>query len=806
MEYQNRILRLPLMPLREVVVFPKSVLSLVVGRNISIRAIEEASGNQDKRVFLLSQRRLDIDKPAQEDLYAVGVVARILQVLPMPDGNVKVLLEGLQRGVLSKLEIVSEDFGEALLESLEELEKKSVEGAAAIQVVLESLEEYKKLNKKTASEILQAVDGIQLPGRMADLIMAYLKTDYQRKQEVLEILDGQNRLLRVYELIQHDLIIANMEQTIKNRVKVQMEHNQREYYLNEQIKAIHKEMGREDDQQAELSELGKKLQAMNIPEEARQKGLNELKKLRQMPTSVSEYVVLRNYVDWILDLPWNNLKEIDLDLDESRRILDADHYGMDKAKERIMEYLAVQKLAGNIKGPILCLVGPPGVGKTSLAQSVARATGREFVRLSLGGVRDEAEIRGHRRTYVGALPGKILQSLKRAKYNNPLFCLDEIDKMSADFRGDPAAALLEVLDPEQNNAFNDHYLDLDYDLSRIFFITTANALHNMPPALLDRMEVIRLSGYLETEKRHIAHRHLLPKQVAANGLKPGNLVMSEPALLEIIRSHTKEAGVRGLEREIAAICRKIAFQVVEKGEPDTECRVGVNILPRLLGQKKFRYGEGENKPLVGVCNGLAYTETGGDILMVEVAIMPGQGKLSLTGKLGEVMTESARAALAYVRARSAGLGLRRDFYKDVDLHIHVPEGATPKDGPSAGITLATALVSALIGAPVRNDVAMTGEITLRGRLLPIGGLREKLLAARRAGIKIVILPAENEKDLKEVPEDILKGLTIHLVEHADEALALAVPAAGNLSGIMEDIDFCLGLKSGVAENILTQTQ
>jgi ATP-dependent Lon protease len=621
---------------------------------------------------------------------------------------------------------------------------------------------------------------------MADLVAPYLKADYRQKQEVLEIPGAMDRLLRVYELLRNEIAVANLERSIKSRVKGQMERNQREYYLNEQIKAIHKELGREEDQQAELQELEKTLLEKEMPEEARAKGLSELKKLRVIPPTSAEYTVLRNYVDWILDLPWNRVKETNLDVAEAAGILNADHYGLEKPKERILEYLAVQTLSQKIRGPILCFVGPPGVGKTSLAKSVARATGREFVRLSLGGVRDEAEIRGHRRTYVGALPGKILQSLKRAKYNNPLFCLDEIDKMTVDFRGDPSSALLEVLDPEQNNAFGDHYLDLDYDLSKVFFITTANNLHAIPAPLRDRMEIIHLSGYLETEKRHIARDYLLPKQIEENGLRPENLTVSDNAILEIIRGYTREAGVRGLEREIATVCRKTAMRLVQGKDLEIRFQVGRAHLPRLLGIRKMRHGEKEKISLTGVCNGLAYTETGGEILMVETAVMPGQGKVNITGQLGEIMTESAKAALSYVRSRCTSLGLRRDFQKDIDLHIHVPEGATPKDGPSAGITLATSIVSALLGAPVHNDIAMTGEITLRGRVLPIGGLREKLLAAHRAAIKTVILPKDNEKDLKEVPEDILKGLELCLVEHVDEVLPLAIEEGKDLFRHLSD--------------------
>ena len=600
--------------------------------------------------------------------------------------------------------------------------------------------------------------------------------DYRKKQEALELDDVTLRLESAYALLQGEVALATVEKRIKNRVKVQMERNQREYYLNEQIKAINKEMGREDDPQAEVDEIEQKLKARRMPEEARQKALAEAKKLRTMPSSAAEYTVVRNYVDWILDLPWDELKDIDIDIEKARAILDGDHYGLEKPKERILEYLAVQKLSHGLRGPILCFVGPPGVGKTSLAKSVARATGRDFIRLSLGGVRDEAEIRGHRRTYVGALPGKIIQSLKRVKFNNPLFCLDEVDKMTSDYRGDPSSALLEVLDPEQNNTFMDHYLDLEYDLSKVFFITTANSLHTIPAPLLDRMEIIELNSYLETEKRHIARQFLLPRQIEEHGLRPENLRVSDKALLEIIRSYTREAGVRNLEREIAALCRKTAIRLVEENNLDRSVNISLQNLPTLLGVKKYRHDEREDAPQVGVCAGLAYNQRGGEILLVETTIMSGSGHVVTTGQLGEVMTESAKAALSYVRSRAEVLGLDPRFHRKVDIHVHVPAGATPKDGPSAGITLATSITSALLGIPVRNDVAMTGEISLRGRVLPIGGLREKLLAARRSGIKKVLMPRDNEKDLKEVPDEVLKDLQIVFVDHVDEVLPQALDA------------------------------
>ena len=771
---------LPLMSLREVVMFPRSVAPLFVGRDVSIRAIESALADHNKKIFLVAQREPDLEKPGLSDLFEVGTVSRVLQLLKLPDGTIKVLFEGLYRARWKPDDALtfdnSSDFQMVQVRRLDDVENDSPERTALVRTTQEAFDEYAKINKKITPEHLATINSLSDPGRLSDAAMPHIKVDYRKKQEVLEEADPVARLQKVYEFLQSEISIFHMEKRIKNRVKTQMETNQREYYLNEQIKAIHKEMGREDDPAAEAQELERLLGEKNMPEENRAKVLREIKKLRQMPPSSAEYAVLRNYVDWVLDLPWNKLADAAIDIESAREILDADHYGLEKPKERILEYLAVQKLANKLKGPILCLVGPPGVGKTSLAKSVARATGREFVRLSLGGVRDEAEIRGHRRTYVGALPGKIIQSLKRVKHNNPLFCLDEIDKMSMDFRGDPSAALLEVLDPEQNNAFNDHYIDMDYDLSQVFFITTANSLHSIPEPLKDRMEIIQLSSYLETEKRHIARSFLIPKQIEAHGLNTDNLHISEPALLEIIRSYTRESGVRNLERKIAAVCRKAAMRIVEADKLDMKVDVGRGDLQSLLGVKIFRFGEKESTPQIGVCTGLAWTQLGGEILMVETVIMPGTGRVVITGKLGEVMTESAKAAFSYIRSRSDLFGLKDNFHRRVDIHVHVPEGATPKDGPSAGITLATSMVSALLGIPVRNDIAMTGEITLRGRVLPIGGLREKLLAARRGQIKTVLIPRDNEKDLKDVPKEVLRDLEIILVENVDEVLPRALMA------------------------------
>ena len=767
---------LPIMPLREVVMFPRSIMPLFVGREASIKAIEAAQASFSKQIFLVAQLEPELEKPDASDLAPVGVVSKVLQMLRLPDGTIKVLFEGMYRANWNDLRD-DEQCAMVRVNRRNEWQSRPDEREALVRAVHEALEEFAKNNKKLSQESVLSMMALHDSGSLADAIIPNLKVDYRKKQEALELDDVTERLELAYEMLHGEVALASVEKRIKNRVKVQMERNQREYYLNEQIKAINKEMGRDDDPMAEVDEIEQKIKGRDMPEEARQKALAEAKKLRSMPPSAAEYTVVRNYVDWILDLPWNDLKQIDIDIEKARAILDGDHYGLEKPKERILEYLAVQKLSHGLKGPILCLVGPPGVGKTSLAKSVARATGRDFVRLSLGGVRDEAEIRGHRRTYVGALPGKIIQSLKRVKYNNPLFCLDEVDKMTSDYRGDPSSALLEVLDPEQNHTFMDHYLDLEYDLSKIFFITTANSLHTIPVPLLDRMEIIELNSYLETEKRHIARHFLLPRQIEEHGLKESNIRVSDNAILEIIRSYTREAGVRNLEREIAALCRKTAIKLVEEDNLDKCVNISRQSLSSILGVKKYRHDEREAEPQVGVCAGLAYNQRGGEILLVETTLMAGSGHVVTTGKLGEVMTESAKAALSYVRSRAEVLGLDPRFHRKVDIHVHVPSGATPKDGPSAGITLATSITSALLGIPVRNDVAMTGEISLRGRVLPIGGLREKLLAARRSGIKKVLMPRDNEKDLKEVPDEVLKDLEIVFVDHVDEVLPQALDAS-----------------------------
>ncbi|MFO8031082.1 MAG: endopeptidase La [Desulfohalobiaceae bacterium] len=772
---------LPLMTLRDVVMFPKAIIPLYVGRQSSIQAVEHSLVDHKKKIFLVTQKSPEMETPSTQDLYQVGVVCKVLQLLRLPDGTVKVLFEGLQRATWSgedPLFSSSSEFPLVQVNYLPEKEVSGTEAQALMRMTREGVEKFAENNKQLSQETVKALNVAQHPGQMADMLVPHLKLEFAKKQEVLEIEDPVARLEEAYSLLMGQLEFSEVEQKINERVKEQIESNQKNYYLNEQLKAIHKEMGVEDDPGAEVEDLLERLEAKDMPEEAKEKGRKEIKKLKQMPPSSAEYTVVRNYVDCILDLPWNYLKETSLDIEQARKILDEDHYGLERPKERILEYLAVQKLVDKMRGPILCFVGPPGVGKTSLARSIARATERNFQRLSLGGVRDEAEIRGHRRTYVGAMPGKILQTLKRQEYNNPVLCLDEVDKMSTDFRGDPSAALLEVLDPEQNYAFNDHYLDLDYDLSNVFFITTANVLQSIPWALQDRMEVITLPGYLETEKLKIAKQFLIPKQMEKHGLTEENIQISDRAVQETVRRYTREAGVRNLERELATICRKVAKRLVEEGQGKKLVHVNKKSISGLLGVPRYRYGQKEEKSQTGLSTGLAWTELGGELLNIEVALMSGSGKIEITGKIGDVMQESARAALSYVRSRSELFGLRSEFYKEVDIHIHVPEGATPKDGPSAGITIATALVSALLNVPVKNNMAMTGEITLRGRVLPVGGLREKLLAAQRGLIDTVIIPTENKKDLKEVPKEILKGLNILHAEHMDEVLPQAMEDVG----------------------------
>jgi ATP-dependent Lon protease len=762
---------LPLLPLRDIVVFPTMVVPLFIGREKSIAALEHAMG-QEKYVLLCTQKDARRDEPKEGEIHRVGTLASILQMLRLPDGTVKVLVEGKFRAKIIQY-LANPYFFQVEVEELLENWDPTPELEALRRSVVASFETYTKLNKKVSQEAFQTVAAIEDPSRLADTIAGHLTIKSEDKQGLLEILDPVRRLESVLTMINQENEVLSIENRIKNRVKKQMEKTQREYYLNEQMRAIQKEMGDKEDLKGEIQELERRLKKKRMTAEAAGKVKHELKKLKLMSPMSAEATVSRNYIDWLLALPWNEKTKDNHDINEAERILNEDHYGLEKPKERILEYLAVQSLVKKMKGPILCLVGPPGVGKTSLAKSVARALGRNFVRLSLGGVRDEAEIRGHRRTYIGALPGKIIQSLRKAKSNNPVFCLDEVDKMSTDFRGDPSAALLEVLDPEQNIAFNDHYLDCDYDLSEVMFITTANNLYSIPLPLQDRMEIIRLPGYTEVEKLQIAEHFLIPKQVQANGLTKDNIQFSENAILTIIRLYTREAGVRNLEREIASVCRKVAREVAEKG-PDHKVAVSSQSIAKYLGVPKYRYGRTEEKDEIGLTNGLAWTEFGGELLQTEVVVVPGRGKLLITGKLGEVMQESAQAALSYVRSKATTLGLDQDFYRRVDIHVHVPEGAIPKDGPSAGITIGTSIISALLKIPVKRDVAMTGEITLRGRVLPIGGLKEKIIAAHRHQIKLVVIPRENEKDIKDIPARILKVVELVPVDHMDEVLKLAM--------------------------------
>jgi ATP-dependent Lon protease len=760
---------LPMMPIRDVVIFPHMMTPFVVGREASIRALEEALAG-DKKIFLATQHDASVDDPKPNEIYQVGTVANIVQSLKLPDGNIKVLVEGIDRGKILKISnedgyfrvtIQTKIFRTVTTPSLEQL----------VQRVTSLFEQYVKLSQSLNYETMIAAVKVDEIGKFTDTVAANLNVSIEEKQELLEIFDPVDRLTRLADILDVEIEKLNVDRTIQGRVKRQMERAQREYYLNEKIKAIQKELGRNE--KNELEELKKKIETAGMSKDALDHALAELKRLEMMPPMSAESTVSRNYLDWLLAVPWKKKSKEIRDISRAQKVLEEDHYGLEKIKERILEFLAVRQLVKNPRGSILCFVGPPGVGKTSLGRSIARATGRKFVRLSLGGVRDEAEIRGHRRTYIGALPGQIIQMMKKASTVNPVFLLDEVDKMSMDFRGDPSAALLEVLDPEQNNTFMDHYLDVEYDLSKVFFITTANVVHTIPQPLQDRMEILRLEGYTEPEKLEIAKRFLLKKQREATGLTAGNMALPDEAIIHIIRHYTREAGVRNLEREIANICRKVARKVVKEGKT-LQVTVRPEDLQEYLGVIKFRDTKAEERNEVGLATGLAWTEVGGQILNIEVTLMQGKGKLLLTGKLGDVMQESAQAAMSYVRSRASQLGLRADFYRHLDIHVHIPEGAIPKDGPSAGITLATAVASALTKIAVRREVAMTGEITLRGKVLPIGGVKEKLLAAHRAGSHTVILPRDNEKDLAEIPATIQQELNIRFVSSMDEVLDLAL--------------------------------
>ncbi len=762
---------LPLLPLRDIIVFPHMVVPLFVGRDKSILALEEAM-KKEKLILLSAQKQAKTNQPNEEDIYQIGTVSSVIQLLRLPDGTVKVLVEGKKRASIERF-TQSDPFFICEVKEIPESLNLTLETEALIRSVHATFESYVKLNKRIPPEMLMSVASIDDPARLADTIIAHLSLKLKDKQGILELGDVTKRLEKLYELMQAEIEILQVEKKIRSRVKKQMEKTQKEYYLNEQMQAIQKELGDRDEFKNEIIELEEKAKKKKLSKEAKEKVSKEIKKLKMMSPMSAEATVVRNYIDWILSLPWNENTDDKLDIIEAENILENDHYGLEKVKERIIEHLAVQSLVDKMKGPILCFVGPPGVGKTSLVRSIAKSMGRKYVRIALGGVRDEAEVRGHRRTYIGALPGKIIQALKKAGSSNPVFLLDEIDKMSTDFRGDPSSALLEVLDPEQNYTFNDHYLELDYDLSKVMFITTANTTTGIPLPLQDRMEIIRIAGYTDLEKQAIAQKYLVPKQKKETGIADYKVDISESAVQVIVDRYTREAGVRGLEREISNLCRKSARQLLREGK-DKHISISSKNITKYLGVYKFKPGVIEAEDAVGMTNGLAWTQFGGELLTAEVSVLPGNGKMIITGKLGDVMQESAQAAMSYVRSRAKSLGLPKNFYSKIDIHLHVPEGSIPKDGPSAGITMATTLVSALIRVPVKRDIAMTGEITLRGHVLPIGGLKEKVLAAYRGGIKTVIIPKENEKDIPEIPQSVIKKIKLIPVEHVDDVLKHAL--------------------------------
>ena len=770
----NEEMIVPLLPLRGLLVYPTMVLHLDVGRDKSVQALEKAMVD-NHLIFLTTQKDLSIDVPIEEDLYQLGTLTKVKQMLKLPNGTIRVLIEGLKRAEI--IEFLDEpDYFLVKLQMHEDDETVDAEDQALMRTMLEYFEQYIKISKKISAETYSAVSDIEEPGRMADIIASHLPLKLNEKQDILELKNVKDRMKRVIEIIHNEKEVLNLEKKIGQRVKKSMERTQKEYYLREQMKAIQKELGDKDGKTGEVAELTEKIEEAGMPEHAKTAALKELDRYEKVPSSSAESAVIRNYIDWLINIPWSKTTNDDINIEKAERILNRDHFGLEKVKERVLEFLAVQKLTNSLKGPILCLAGPPGVGKTSLARSIASSLNRNFVRVSLGGVRDESEIRGHRRTYVGAMPGRIIQGMKKAGTINPVFLLDEIDKMSGDFRGDPSAALLEVLDPEQNHNFSDHYIEEPYDLSKVMFIATANDLASIPGPLRDRMEILSIAGYTEIEKINIAKDHLLPKQIEEHGLTKGQLQIRDEGIQQIVRYYTREAGVRGLERKLAGICRKTA-KIIVSGEKKRVVVTDQNV-EEYLGKTMFHYGQAEKENQVGVATGLAYTTVGGDTLQIEVSLSPGKGKLVLTGKLGDVMKESAQAAFSYIRSKVTELGIDPDFHENNDIHIHVPEGAVPKDGPSAGITMATALASALTGKPIRKEIGMTGEITLRGRVLPIGGLKEKSLGAHRAGITTIICPKENEKDLDDIPESVRNELEFIFVSHVDEVLDLSLISEG----------------------------